>query len=156
MALTRDLRAATFAIGVGVVMLAGNAQAQPDRYDALANSAMTENRPTRRRRSCCATSYGSSARPTYLWALPLINTLGMKGLRCPTAGSFFRAATRSPRIPRSASKGGMGTSTSRTSCPMDQRAMAGVAAAITIGRLAPAGERLARAIATVVLGPGLV
>jgi hypothetical protein len=39
---------------------------------------------------------------------------------------------------------------------MDQRALAGVAAAITIGRLAPAGERLARAIATVVLGPGLV
>jgi len=39
---------------------------------------------------------------------------------------------------------------------MDRHAMAGVAIAITIGRLAPAGERLARAIATVVLGPGLV
>jgi len=79
MALTRDLRAATFAIGVGVVMLAGNAQAQPDRYDALANSAMTENRPTPETAKLLRDELlFQRATQTYLWALPLINTLGMK------------------------------------------------------------------------------
>jgi predicted metal-binding membrane protein len=38
---------------------------------------------------------------------------------------------------------------------MDVRAMAVVGAAITIERLAPAGERVARAIGTVVIGGGL-
>jgi hypothetical protein len=32
--------------GIAVAMLSGMAQAQADRYDALANSAMFENRPT--------------------------------------------------------------------------------------------------------------
>jgi hypothetical protein len=39
---------------------------------------------------------------------------------------------------------------------MDLRAMAVVAAAITIERLAPAGERVARTIGAVVVGIGLV
>jgi len=39
---------------------------------------------------------------------------------------------------------------------MDLRAMAIVAAAVTVERLAPAGERVARAIGTVVVGAGLV
>ena len=39
---------------------------------------------------------------------------------------------------------------------MDPRAMAAVAAAITAERLAPAGERAARAIGAVVVGAGLV
>jgi predicted metal-binding membrane protein len=38
---------------------------------------------------------------------------------------------------------------------MNLRAMAGVAAAITVERLAPAGERVARAIGAVVVGAGL-
>ena len=38
---------------------------------------------------------------------------------------------------------------------MDLRVMAAVAAAITIERLAPAGERVARAIGAVVVGAGL-
>jgi len=38
---------------------------------------------------------------------------------------------------------------------MDLRAMAGVAAAITVERLAPAGERLARATGAVAVGAGL-
>ena len=38
---------------------------------------------------------------------------------------------------------------------MDLRAMAGVTAAITVERLAPAGERIARAIGAVVAGAGL-
>jgi predicted metal-binding membrane protein len=39
---------------------------------------------------------------------------------------------------------------------MDLRAMAVVTAAITIERLAPAGERVARAIGAVVVGAGLL
>jgi predicted metal-binding membrane protein len=39
---------------------------------------------------------------------------------------------------------------------MDLRAMAVVAAAITIERLAPAGERVAQAIGAVAVGAGLV
>jgi predicted metal-binding membrane protein len=38
---------------------------------------------------------------------------------------------------------------------MDLRAMAVVAAAITIERLAPAGERVARATGTTIVGAGL-
>jgi len=38
---------------------------------------------------------------------------------------------------------------------MDLRAMAGVAAAVTVERLAPAGERVARVIGVVVVGAGL-
>ena len=38
---------------------------------------------------------------------------------------------------------------------MDLRAMASVAAAITVERLAPAGERVARAIGAVAVGAGL-
>jgi len=38
---------------------------------------------------------------------------------------------------------------------MDLRAMAVVAAAVTVERLAPAGERAARAIGAVVVGAGL-
>jgi hypothetical protein len=38
---------------------------------------------------------------------------------------------------------------------MDVRAMAGVTAAVAVERLAPAGERVARAIGVVVAGAGL-
>jgi predicted metal-binding membrane protein len=39
---------------------------------------------------------------------------------------------------------------------MDLRAMAVVTAAITVERLAPAGERVARAIGVVIIGTGLL
>ena len=39
---------------------------------------------------------------------------------------------------------------------MDLRVMAVVAAAITVERLAPAGERVARAIGTIAVGTGLL
>jgi predicted metal-binding membrane protein len=39
---------------------------------------------------------------------------------------------------------------------MDLRAMAVVTAAITVERLAPAGERVARAIGVVIVGGGLL
>jgi predicted metal-binding membrane protein len=39
---------------------------------------------------------------------------------------------------------------------MDLRAMAAVTAAVTVERLAPAGERVARAIGAIVVGSGLL
>src|SRR5262249_33383363 len=55
------------------------AHAQMDRYDALANSAMHENRPTAETGKLLkAELLFQRATQTYLWALPLISTLGMK------------------------------------------------------------------------------
>ena len=55
------------------------AQAQVDRYDALANSPMAENRPTPETAQRLKDELlFQRATQTYLWALPLINTLGMK------------------------------------------------------------------------------
>jgi hypothetical protein len=49
------------------------------RFDALANSAMTENRPTpETAKSLRQELLFQRATQAYLWALPLINTLGMK------------------------------------------------------------------------------
>jgi hypothetical protein len=55
------------------------AQAQTDRYQALANAAMAENRPTADTAALLKDELlFQRATQTYLWALPLINTLGMK------------------------------------------------------------------------------
>ena len=77
--------AALFA-AVGIPALA---QAQADRYDALANSPMVENRPTPATAKVLKDELlFQRATQTYLWALPLINTLGMhegwlgEGVRC--------------------------------------------------------------------------
>src|SRR5262245_19656127 len=54
-------------------------EAQTDRYDALANSAMVENRPTQETAKLLRDELlFQHATQTYLWAFPLINTLGMK------------------------------------------------------------------------------
>src|ERR1700755_2148533 len=65
------------------MLLAGSvaapALAQTDRYDALANSSMFENRPTPETSKLLKDELlFQRATQTYLWALPLINTLGMK------------------------------------------------------------------------------
>jgi hypothetical protein len=55
------------------------AKAEADRYDALANSAMAEDRPTPETSKLLKDELlFERATQTYLWALPLINTLGMK------------------------------------------------------------------------------
>ena len=70
------LRVATCA---AIVAVAVPANAQMDRYDALANSAMSENRPTTETAKLLKDELlFERATQTYLWALPLINTLGMK------------------------------------------------------------------------------
>ena len=54
------------------------AHAQADRYDALAHSPMFENRPAESRKLLREGLLFQRATQGYLWALPLINTLGMK------------------------------------------------------------------------------
>jgi hypothetical protein len=55
------------------------AYTQAERYDALANSPMAENRPTPETAKRLKDELlFQRATQTYLWALPLINTLGMK------------------------------------------------------------------------------
>src|SRR5215510_5172656 len=67
------------AVLLAVLVLAPPAHVQTDRYEALANSAMVENRPTpETSRLLKDELMFQRATQTYLWALPLINTLGMK------------------------------------------------------------------------------
>jgi hypothetical protein len=69
----------TASILFATLNLATFAQAQTERYDALANSAMFENRPTPETSKLLKDELlFQRATQTYLWALPLINTLGMK------------------------------------------------------------------------------
>ncbi len=70
---------ALIAAMVAVIGLPTLAHAQMDRYDALANSPMAENRPTPATAKLLRDELlFQRATQTYLWALPLINTLGMK------------------------------------------------------------------------------
>jgi len=67
------------AISLGLAMFAGNAHGQMHRYEALADSTMAENRPTPETAKLLRDELlFQRATQTYLWALPLINTLGMK------------------------------------------------------------------------------
>ena len=71
--------ALALAVGLAVIGLTILAQAQTDRYEALADSAMVENRPTPETAKLLREELlFQRATQTYLWALPLINTLGMK------------------------------------------------------------------------------
>ena len=55
------------------------AQAQMSRFDALAETPFQENRPTAESAALLRDELiFQRATQTYLWALPLINTLGMK------------------------------------------------------------------------------
>jgi hypothetical protein len=64
---------------LAAITLTAPAHAQTDRYDALANSAFVENRPAAETSKLLKGELlFQRATQTYLWALPLINTLGMK------------------------------------------------------------------------------
>ena len=55
------------------------ARAQTSRFDALADTPFQENRPTAESAALLRDELMfQRATQTYLWALPLINTLGMK------------------------------------------------------------------------------
>ena len=68
------------AISLAAIGFVPLAQAQADRYDALANAPFSENRPTPDddRAMLKDELLFQRATQTYLWAMPLINTLGMK------------------------------------------------------------------------------
>jgi len=64
---------------LALICASTSAHAQPDRYEALANSPMVEGRPTSETSRLLEDELlFQRATQTYLWALPLINTLGMK------------------------------------------------------------------------------
>lgn len=75
----KALAFATTALAIGIAALSGRARAQANGYDALADSTMAENRPTPETAKLLREELlFQRATQTYLWALPLINTLGMK------------------------------------------------------------------------------
>ena len=62
-----------------LALICATAQAQMERYGALANSPMVENRPTPETAKLLKDELlFQRASQIYLWALPLINTLGMQ------------------------------------------------------------------------------
>jgi len=73
------LLAAALICAVGMGGLASQALAQETRFDKLANLPFKENRPTKETTQTLRDELlFQRATQTYLWALPLINTLGMK------------------------------------------------------------------------------
>src|SRR6516162_1420942 len=80
------------AVAVGILLLfAGLGRAgELDRYDALANGAMAEGRPTHETSKALKDELlFQRATQTYLWALPLINTLGMRAGSEKTFGADY-------------------------------------------------------------------
>jgi hypothetical protein len=74
---TRNLIYATFSCAL--VFTSVVAQADTSRFDELANAPFAENRPTKETAQTLRDELlFQRATQTYLWALPLINTLGMK------------------------------------------------------------------------------
>src|SRR5215831_19509330 len=69
----------SLAVLLAALGLAPLAQAQTDRYDAVANLPFEQNRPIKETSQLLKDELlFQRATQTYLWALPLINTLGMK------------------------------------------------------------------------------
>jgi hypothetical protein len=70
---------ATALVGVVALISAQTTRAQNARFDELANSPFSENRPTKATAQTLRDELlFQRATQAYLWALPLINTLGMK------------------------------------------------------------------------------
>ena len=77
---TKRIRNLLAAVLIGAVAFTTTvAQAQTSRFDDLANAPFAENRPTKETAQTLRDELlFQRATQTYLWALPLINTLGMK------------------------------------------------------------------------------
>ena len=76
---TRSVLVAALIFAVGSGGLASQALAQETSFDKLANLPFVENRPTKETAQTLRDELlFQRATQTYLWALPLINTLGMK------------------------------------------------------------------------------
>ncbi|MBI3484267.1 MAG: hypothetical protein HY012_03840, partial [Acidobacteria bacterium] len=77
--LRQTLRAAALLGAMAMIGLAPQAVAQETHFDKMANLPFTENRPTKETAQILRDELlFQRATQTYLWALPLINTLGMK------------------------------------------------------------------------------
>ena len=87
-AASRKVRGCVFVLAALIVPTIAHSQA--DRYEALANSPMVENRPTSETSRLLKNELlFQRATQIYLWALPLINTLGMKIGSEKTFGSGY-------------------------------------------------------------------
>src|SRR5262245_35728846 len=72
-------RAATVGIGILSLLVAPAQGAELDRFEGLANLPFENNRPTPETAEALKEElHFQRATQTYLWAMPLINTLGMK------------------------------------------------------------------------------
>ena len=68
-----------FAVVSATIMVTGMAHGQSARFDALANLPFEQNRPTPETAKTLMDELAfQQATQAYLWAMPLINTLGMK------------------------------------------------------------------------------
>jgi hypothetical protein len=91
----------TLVVMLGLTACSTSAQqsstSQPSHYEQLASLSFHENRPTpETAKSLSDEMFFQRATQTYLWALPLINTLGMK----TGSEKVFGAATTSFRFGR--------------------------------------------------------
>ena len=76
--MTRAMRLSCVA-ALGLLLGATEAGADQARFDALANLPFEQNRPTAETRKTLTEELAfQQATQAYLWAMPLINTLGMK------------------------------------------------------------------------------
>lgn len=81
---------ACFAVILALMVAPVRALAQQEHFDALANAPFSENRPTPETSKLLKEELlFQRATQTYLWALPLINTLGMKVGSEKTFGSGY-------------------------------------------------------------------
>jgi hypothetical protein len=72
-------RAASFSVLLGTTIAAGMAYGQSNNFDALANLPFEQGRPAAKTAQTLKDELlFQRATQTYLWAMPLINTLGMK------------------------------------------------------------------------------
>jgi len=84
------IRVGTAAIGIPLLLAGLVRAAELDHYDALANGPMAEGRPTPETSKALKDELlFQRATQTYLWALPLINTLGMKAGSEKTFGAGY-------------------------------------------------------------------
>ena len=81
---------ACFAVIIALTVAPVRVLAQQEHFDALANAPFSENRPTPETSKLLKEELlFQRATQTYLWALPLINTLGMKAGSEKTFGAGY-------------------------------------------------------------------
>ena len=99
--LRQTLIAAALICAVGMGGLASPALTQETRFDKLANLPFSENRPTKETAQTLRDELlFQRATQAYLWALPLINTLGMKTGSEKVFGAGYNVFAHLEKAPR--------------------------------------------------------